>query len=231
MPAHAFFRTHGTISAWDPGVLIIDAASLFWLIAYVLAIVYGFKNRSYAIPAAAVCLNFSWEVLASFEWIAPVLLWHIGAIAWLAVDLIIVYQLYRFGSEQQRIPELKRWWYAIVTAGLLFALAGQHYGAIFDGDPLGFEDAYLINLVMSMLFIAQFFSRRDASVLVYGVAWTKMLGTALTSLGLIFVLPVLYPDKQSYAFMYLLYLACLLLDSLYIFLIAMARARASMSAT
>src|SRR5688500_6762476 len=161
MPSHAFFRAHGSeISAWDPGVIVIDVASLFWLAAYLIALIYGFRKRTYAIPAAAICLNFTWEILASFEWIAPVELWHIGAIAWLAMDVVIVYQLYRFGKPEQRIPELRDHWYAIITFGLIAALIGQKLGATFDGDPLGFEDAYLINVVMSILFISMFFARR-----------------------------------------------------------------------
>jgi hypothetical protein len=134
-----------------------------------------------------------------------------------------VYQLYRFGPAQQRVPELSRYFRLAVTAGLVFALLAQYLGAIFDGDRLGFEDAYLINVVMSILFISMFFARRDAGNLVYGIAWTKMAGTALTSVGLLFVLPLLYPDRTSYAFMYLLYVACTALDLLYLFLIARAR--------
>ena len=44
-------------------------SGLAWTVVYVDAIRIGFRDRSYAIPAAALGLNFAWEAIhASHPW-------------------------------------------------------------------------------------------------------------------------------------------------------------------
>ena len=40
-----------------------------WLVAYVLVIRKGFKDKTYAIPLIPICLNFTWEFMDS--WVLP----------------------------------------------------------------------------------------------------------------------------------------------------------------
>ena len=52
-------------------VLFLTIVSgLAWTVVYVDAIRIGFKDRSYAIPAAALALNFAWEAIYATRSIA-----------------------------------------------------------------------------------------------------------------------------------------------------------------
>lgn len=222
---HFFHRAHHLSSSqvYGIGLLLVDIGTFFWMIAYVLAIIQGFRQKTYGIPLVAVCLNFTWEVLAAFAFQEPVVLWRIGDIFWMLIDGVIVYQVFRFGRDRQSAPEMRRWYYPILCSVFVAAAAGQYTFTSYFGDNLGFEDAYLISIVMGALFISMFFTRREAGNLAYGVAWTKMLGTGLTSLALVFILPHFYPNKPTYAFMYYVYALCFLLDASYVALLTRER--------
>jgi len=203
--------------------LLVNVGTGLWLVAYALAIVYGFKYRTYGIPWVAIALNFTWEALATFLWKAPFAVWHYGAIFWLVVDVVIVWQLVWYGRGSQTVPELRRWFHPLVVASFALALVGQYAFARFFDDWLGFVDSYLVNLTMSILFIFMFIVRRDAGPLVLGVAWAKMFGTGLISVGLVRMFPMLYPGRRSYLLMYVLYAACFLIDALYVAVLHRAR--------
>lgn len=41
--------------------------AIFWSITYILLIIYSIKNKKHAIPLIAICLNYSWEIVALFN--------------------------------------------------------------------------------------------------------------------------------------------------------------------
>ena len=69
---------------------------------------------------------------------------------------------------------------------LLRRAFGYHDTGAYMG---GTQSAYIINYVMSVLFVFLYFDRPDSKGLSYGGAWTKMLGTAFISLANIPVWP------------------------------------------
>jgi len=140
----------------------------------------------------------------------------------------------RYGRKWQTNVELKRYWYVVVGAGLVLAVVGHYLFTIFNNDPLGFEDSYLINLVMSILFISMYLAVRDRSRPARWIAWMKMLGTGLTSVGILIILPVLDASDafegnvlQDPGFMYYLMFACVVFDLLYIYLLHAREAEAA----
>src|SRR5439155_24351450 len=91
MPTQTFHRVHhlhelDPRAVYDWSLLVVDIGTLLWMVAYVLAIVQGFRQKTYAIPMVAIGLNFTWEVLAAFAWREPVVLWRIGDILWMVID-------------------------------------------------------------------------------------------------------------------------------------------------
>jgi hypothetical protein len=212
-----------SLSADNPWVLLVDVGTALWLGAYVLAIRQGFVAKTYSIPLVAICSNFAWEILASFAWTAPIRLWHVGAVLWMGFDAVIVFQLFRYGRAQQTIPEIQRYYLPVLLGTFALAFAGQYTFTRFYPDPLGFEDAYLINTTMSVLFVFMYFVRRQRDNYTYGIAWLKMFGTGLTSLGLITLLPELYPGRPNFAFMHFLYATIFALDALYVLLLTRER--------
>jgi hypothetical protein len=99
-------------------------------------------------------------------------------------------------------------------------------------DTLGIILAFVINLVMSALFIPFYFTRRESGRgLSLPVAWLKMIGTVLSSLQCYFLLPFIHPVPASttqagpYAFFHFLFVACFVLDVTYIMLLSADRGK------
>src|SRR5580700_3376920 len=99
----------------SPYFLVGIVGLVFWFLAYVVVLRQGFVQKTYGIPFLAICLNVTWEFMASFVWNHPV---EIPVLVWLdraglLLDLGIVYTLLRFGRDRQVIPQMKRFYYAI----------------------------------------------------------------------------------------------------------------------
>ncbi len=232
MPGQLHQLTHQLHSGPYPWMLaLVDIGTAFWFAVYVLAIVAGLRHKTYAVPMVAICANFSWELLAAVVTIAPVTLWHIGDIVWMVLDAGIVYTLLRYGRAGQTIPELKRWFYAIVATTFAFMLLLQYGLELAMRDRYGFIDAYLIAVMMSVLFFFLFFDRRFTDAFSYWIAICKFLGNGLTSVGFLFLYPLLYDGQSRSLLLYVLCLACVVLDAGYVWLLWTARRRATLGAS
>lgn len=224
MPSRLFRHAHTLPLDDHPWLLgLVDVGTAFWLVVYVLAIVGGFRQRTYLVPLVAIAANFSWELIAAVYRVAPVRLWHVGDVLWLCLDAAIVWTLLRYGRRQQQIPEIRRGFYAVVGATFLFALIAQLALEEALHDDYGFLDAYVISVMMSVLFFFFYFSRRDASNVNYGIAWCKLLGNGLTSAGFVFLYPLLQGPESSRFLLYALCSANVALDAGYVALLALAR--------
>jgi len=204
-------------------IMVVAAiiGDLLWLLAYILIIRKGFQDKTYGVPMLALALNFTWEYIYTVrfppsDWPHIVLRW-----AWFLADAVIVIQYFYYGKETGETSKLKEYFYPIsiftfVNAYLFQYLFRSHFYA-----PNGYENAFLINFLMSLLFV-QFFFQRSPGLrgLSYGAAWAKMLGTAI--LSIIFALQ----RTQSifrYEFMIYIYASTFLYDVIYIVLLARAR--------
>jgi hypothetical protein len=150
-----------------------------WTAVYVDAIRIGVRDRSYAIPAAALALNFAWEVLYASRAVATgISAQGVFNIVWGLADVAIVVTFVKFGRS-----ELPSWVSRRLFLGwaLLLALTAFTVQWLFVVE-FGWTDAsrysaFLQNLLMSGLFIAMFAARagiRGQSLLI-GVA--KWIGT------------------------------------------------------
>lgn len=212
---------------WTIG--LVDVGTAFWLVLYCLAIFGGVRQRTYLVPVVAIAANFSWELIAAVYRIAPVRLWHIGDVLWLCLDAGIVYTVLRYGRQQQQVPELKRYFYSVLAGTFVFALLAQLALEQALSDEYGFLDAYMISVMMSVLFYFFYFARRNSDKLNYAIAWCKLLGNGLTSAGFIFLFALLEGPPASKFLLYTLCVANFSLDAGYVALLASAR-RAATSA-
>lgn len=199
--------------------LVGAAGCVCWVVAYVLIIRRSHLDRANGLPMIAVALNFSWELLASFFFPNPVALWHAFDRVWLAVDVIIVYQTLRFGPPFQRIPAIRR--HFPVVFGIVFALGflGQFTFVADYPDRLGLVVAFMINLVMSVMFVFMLLDRHDdPKGISVGGAWFKMLGTLGTSIECHFVVRMIDPELGGLRFLTFLCATIFAFDCLYIYL-------------
>lgn len=165
------------------------AGGLLWVVTYMLVIRIGFRQRTYAIPMLAVALNLGWEIVYGLLYPPESTAFRLVHATWLALDLVILYQLLRFGRENQTYPLIARYFYPVVTGTLVLAFLGhlvfRHQMTRMEimADYDGLAAAYGINLVMSALFLFFLPARKTGRGISLAVAWTKFLGTALVSLG------------------------------------------------
>lgn len=208
----------------SPYFLIGVLGCALWTVAYYLLVRKGLRDRIHTLPMLAICLNFTWEAMAVFVLPNPSLIWTVLEWSWLAIDVALLGLLLVFGARHQRIPEIRQHFVATVGLLLLACFVGQLTFVLTFGDLLGFIVAFVINLIMSVLFVFMYFERRDDLLgLSYGAAWLKMVGTLCTCVQCAVLLPILRPDIPSWGFLYFLYVAIFAFDALYVFLLGRRR--------
>jgi hypothetical protein len=199
-----------------------DVGGALWILTYFFVIRQGFKDKTYALPMFAIGLNYSWEALFAFVWPVTPWVWRLLDKGWIVPDTIIVYQLLRYGRDVQTRVELRRWFYPVFAVIFLVGLAGQYTFTRSYPDRMGLLTAFLINLVMSILFIPFYFARRaqGGRGLSRGVAWCKMLGTLGTSIEMQFVIPKVNPEMADATFLTFLSGTILFFDLIYVYLVS-----------
>jgi hypothetical protein len=128
--------------------------------------------------------------------------------------------LLKNGRREMVIPEARRFFFPLLALLTLGALVGEHSFVMTYFDRLGLTTAFLINLVMSALFIPFFFARRsNQRGLSLPAAWCKMLGTLGTGIECHVVVRLIDPELPTRAFLSFLCLSIFLLDCSYIALL------------
>ena len=136
-------------------------SGLAWTVVYVDAIRIGFRDRSYAIPAAALALNFAWEAIYAARSIATgITAQGVFNIAWGLADVVIVYTFLKFGRSELPAWVTRRLFigWALLLGVTSFAVQ-LLFVAEFGWDDAARYAAFLQNLLMSGLFIAMFVAR------------------------------------------------------------------------
>ncbi len=157
------------------------ASGVFWLIAYLLIIKRGYRDKACGMPMAALCLNISWEFIFSF--VIP----HSGIqriidIAWFAFDTVIVAQYLRYESARRPADRPA----ALFYGAFLSLLAVSFWTVLlatreFD-NPAGYYTAFGQNLLMSILFVGLLLDRPDLAGQSLYIGLAKMIGTFFASL-------------------------------------------------
>ena len=194
--------------------IILLAGGIFWILAYLIIISKGFKDRSYGMPLIALCANISWEFIFSFVLPSSPPQLFINYL-WFGLDVIIVFQFFKYHKNE----------FSALSSGKIYAAFGMLTitafsvilsGAVFLGDLKGVYAAFGQNLLMSVLFIAMFFKRgntlRGQSIF---IAAFKLLGTGLTSIHFYLFEPV----SQSSIVLPFLFISIFFFDLLYAILI------------
>jgi hypothetical protein len=159
---------------------LLDLVSgLAWTIVYFDCIRVGLRQGTYAIPAAALALNFSWETIYAIHGLtARFQAQTVVDVVWGLADLMIVYTFLRFG-RREFAGQLTPVTFGVGAAGLFavaFALQGL-FAVQFGWDLSGPYSAFLQNVLMSGLFIAMLLSRGGDRGQTPLIATMKWLGT------------------------------------------------------
>jgi hypothetical protein len=202
---------------------------LAWTVAYGIIIYRGFKDRTYGVPWPCIVLNVAWEAIFSFELTNARLHWFFlwGNRTWLLLDVLIIYQLARYGREAQVVPWLKRWFYPMLALSLPTAFGAIYTFTLYFNDLKGVASSMSMNLVMSIAFPLFHLSRPGREGLSTVAAWLKMIGTLAGSFFLAVWWPAQFVDGHlrthphvdeptTYSFTYFLYGMIFVFDCIYI---------------
>jgi hypothetical protein len=138
-------------------------------------------------------------------------------------DCILLAQAFRYGRSQQQSAAAQRYFPWAMLALLALGVSSQYGYILTFQDTLGYEVAFVIDVLMSCLFIQRYFERPDASNLPFAIAWFKLFGNLGVSIQTFVLFPQIHPQLPSYAFFHALYVALFVLDSFYIALLWSAR--------
>ena len=208
-----------------PGTLLDEAGVAGWAVVYGFSIYQGFKDKSYGIPLVAICLNITWELFFAFG--CSPSLGHDICVAdsdlkfvrlWALFDVVIFAQLLRYGRSFQENPLLQnRLGFYLTVAGLLaIGYVGQSTFIISHRDVSGDEMAWISSLIMNVLFILAVFGKHGMVGLSLPAAWAKLVANTCIAGGLLAVNLEPFKHQFGHQFMYFLFTAVFLTDSLYL---------------
>jgi hypothetical protein len=196
-----------------PALLFFAAGGIAWALAYIGVLREIVRRNFVEIPATAVCANIAWE----FTWglvyrtdLGSIFAW--GYRLWFLLDVFIVWGLLRYGVRHLATRKLREYFRVSVSLAILafcatlFLFVRQGYDT-----STGLLSGYMVTLLMSALYIPQFFRERDRTPYSPFVAWCKLLGNGLV----IGFCVLVYPDNH---FLQSICGITLVLDVYYVFL-------------
>lgn len=200
-------------------ILLIVASALFWTGVYIVIIKKLYQNHAPSMPWVCLCMNFSWEFQFAFlvPYPEPVTRW--GIYLWVVFDFIMYMLDLKYGKYafRQRWGEQygKKGYYYSVKVGLfaiifITILAMNPQWPKLPDSPM--FAAYIMNAIMSMLFITHMFTKETIEGTSIYQAWFKFLGTLAPSiLGFMWM-----PGNW---FVYCLAFICAICDVIYIIML------------
>jgi hypothetical protein len=229
---------HSLTEGMTPTLLVIGVVMFgAWTVAYYQILTTCFRQKTYGLPMACVFLDISWEFLFAFQIVAPLqhgLAW--GNRLWFFADCVIVAQVFMYGRESQRHPWVRRHFHTIAALSLAASFVGLYLFQVYFRDVYGVASSFLINLLLSVLFIQLLLSRPDLKGLPYGAAWSKMIGSVAGAAFCylwwpmqfdgagVLVRPPHIQQPPTFYLLYFLYASIFVLDLTYIHLYRQQRA-------
>lgn len=193
-------------------IILFASGALSWAICYGDTIYCAWKKKVVNIPAAAVLLNFGWEIATCWFFVPNMgKALVIGYWIWMCFDILIFISLFKFGGKQMRIDFFSKKAHFFVITGIVFSFVTQVLFITQYDLPMAPLSGYIINLIMSLAFLYLIFlpgNDYDSKL----TGWTKFLGTGLISI--MFFLK--YPSNN---FLTSMYIAVAFFDILYLYLL------------
>lgn len=193
------------------GNLLVIASGVCWSIVYIASIRTGFKQKTYCMPLFALGLNIVWEGMYAYIdlFLHDSMVQGVANACWFVLDIVILYTWFKFGKEEFRTDEEKKWfipWSLIVLAScialqVLFAVEFGHV----EGEKYS---AYVQNIAMSIAYLYMLNRRRSSKGQSMTIAVCKCIGT---------LTPTIFGTMGGNTFILVTGIICFVLDVLYIY--------------
>lgn len=200
---------------------------LCWNITYIGLIYRGFKDKIPGMPLPALALNFGWEFVMSFiytEHLIPLEVWMNRV--WVLLDVLLLWQELRYGRHDfaKSLPSIGEKLHLPVVAmamtmGFFFTFLTVPE---WHDEKNGEYAAFLMNVLMSMLFVSMLQRRRSIAGQSIYVALAKFIGTSVVGVAIfgIIVRPGTILDVSPSPLELFLGICCFVFDLTYIVLLA-----------
>lgn len=161
-------------------------SGIAWTAVYVAAIRIGFKQKTYAMPIAALGLNFAWEWVYTIHDLTMTTSPQAYVnLIWALADAVIVFTFFKYGRKELPAfvtkPLFIAWGVGILGSSIAIQLLFINEFGLVDMRAAQYS-AFLQNLLMSGLFIAMFVARRGARGQSLTIGIAKWLGTLAPTL-------------------------------------------------
>jgi hypothetical protein len=184
----------------DSVVFTGTLCTIAWLVTYLCIIYRGFKDRTFGMPVAALAGNLSWEAIYAFFLDPLGDFMHVQSIAWFFVDVVIVWQVLKYGREDFSEPFMRRYFRAIVCAAIIIAFPVMYFAFLEFRDPLGYYTGFGLTFMMSFLFIAMLLRRGSPAGQSMYIAIFKWLGNFLAYIAAAFSVTTTMADPLPDSF-------------------------------
>jgi hypothetical protein len=138
-----------------------------WSLAYVTAIIIGFRYKSYCIPRLSICMNLSWEfwvVISRMQSASSFSSGYFSQLLWLSLDMIVLLTWFLYDRELRAVTKFS------MLSSIFIILFVWAY--VYDG---WLSSVFVINLVMSIEFVLTVGKNKISNSLL--IALFKLIGT------------------------------------------------------
>lgn len=197
-------------SGLDIGLIL--AGTIMWILAYAFVLRNAIRHKFVEMPAPAAASNLAWEFVWGFLLVTNLgLLFQWGLRIWFIMDVFIFYFVLRYGVKQFNNPVFRKNFHWMEIAQLLIWIPVFYffYHEGYD-TPMGTTSAYMITVVMAVLFIVNFINTKDKAYYSKEVAISKFLGNVLMTIF------VFVHHRDGFVYVKLMTLVVLILNILYI---------------
>jgi hypothetical protein len=159
-------------------LVLFGIGAFFWILCYIFVIKGIIKHKFVGISASVVGANIAWEFLWAFVFrqdMGEVI--QIGYYGWFALDVFIVYSMFKYGYKQVLTQNHK--YFKLFFAYSIIAWVVVLYFFIKDGydNSIGANSAYAIQLLISASCLGMMLRAPFEKGISYIAAWSRTLGS------------------------------------------------------
>jgi hypothetical protein len=191
-------------------LVLFGIGAFFWLLCYVFVIRGIIKYKYVGISASVVGANIAWEFLWAFVFRQDMgMVIQIGYYGWFALDVFIVYSMFKYGHKQVHQEAHKH--FKLFFAYSILAWTLVLYFFIKEGydNSIGANSAYAIQLLISASCLGMMLRSPLEKGISYIAAWSRMLGSLFCGIMCI----IHWPENHLILMMVILFM---LIDIFYL---------------